>query len=62
FGEAGYFAGVELELREEMNWLVLEAWYAKDVYAMAFFDKGKFIYVRTGASGSISLSADCDKF
>jgi len=62
FGKQGYFKNILLELREELNWPVLESWYAKDEYAMAFFDKGKFLYVQTGASGSNSLSADCDKF
>ena len=62
FGKQGYFKDVVLELREEMNWPVLESWYAKEVYAMAYFDKGKFLYVRTSPSGSNSISADCDKF
>ena len=62
FGKQGYFKNAVLELREELNWPVLESWYAKNEYAMAFFDKGKFLYVRTGIAGSDSISADCDKF
>ena len=62
FGEAGYFAGVELELREEMNWPPKEEWYAAIRYGMAYFNEGKFPYVMADSSGSVSLSADCDKF
>tara|TARA_R110001632_G_scaffold185922_1_gene306267 strand:+ start:109 stop:477 length:369 start_codon:yes stop_codon:yes gene_type:complete len=62
FGKQGYFKNAVLELREELNWPVLESWYAKNEYAMAYFDKGKFLYVRTGIAGSDSISADCDKF
>ena len=61
FGEAGYFAGVELELREGA-WPPQEEWHAAVGYAMARFEKGNFLYAVTGLSAINSLSANCDKF
>ena len=62
FGKGGFFDGQETELREEMNWPSKESWYAADRWSMAYFDEGKFLYVGVGAVGSVSISADCDKF
>ena len=61
FGEAGYFAGVELELREGA-WPPQEEWHAAVGYAMARFERGNFLYAVTGLSAINSLSANCDKF
>jgi len=62
FGKSGVFKNIVMELREEMNWPAFEAWYADGEYSMSYFEKGKFLYVSTGSTGSVSLSADCDKF
>ena len=62
FGKQGYFKNILLELREELNWPVLESWYAKNEFSMAFFDKGKFLYSMTTNTGVTSVSANCDKF
>ena len=62
FGKGGFFGGQERELREKMNWPSTEIWYAADQWSMAYFDEGKFLYVSTGVTGSVSISADCDKF
>ena len=62
FGKGGFFGGQERELREEMNWPSKERWFADSQWSMVYFDEGKFLYVGAGASGSVSISADCDKF
>ena len=60
FGKGGYMNGGVAELNK--NWLPNERWYASAPNSMSFFSEGKFLYVRTGPSGSNSFSANCDKF
>jgi|TARA_B110000114_G_scaffold92264_1_gene97341 hypothetical protein len=63
FGKGGYMNGVVAELNK--NWramVTMEVWRANDGGSMSFFSEGKFLHVRTGPSGSTSISADCDKF
>lgn len=62
FGKGGYFKGWEVELEEEFSWPSQEVWYAGNYWSTAYLAKGKFLYVRTGVAGNVSLSADCDKF
>ena len=62
FGKGGFFGNKIMKLRKNFGWPSQESWYADGPYSMAYFDEGKFLYVSTGASGSVSLSADCDKF
>tara|TARA_R110000772_G_scaffold183576_2_gene294715 strand:- start:136 stop:498 length:363 start_codon:yes stop_codon:yes gene_type:complete len=61
FGKAGYFANSEtnIEWSEAMS---IETWLAKGAYDLTYFKEGKFQFVTVGILGSISISADCDKF
>ena len=62
FGSSGFFRTTEAKLTPDSYWPTVEVWYAYGKYDMYYFDKGKFLYVITGSSGSSSVSADCDKF
>ena len=62
FGKSGYFRNQIMKLRENFGWPLIETWYADDQNGMLYFDKGKLLYVTTSVAGSISISADCDKF
>ena len=62
FGKDGYFTKSVMVLKQGHSFPKREKWYAKDMYAMLYFDNGKFLHVSTGSSGSKSISADCDKF
>ena len=62
YGKGGYFTKSVMVLKQGHSFPKREKWYAKDMYAMLYFDNGKFLHVSTGSSGSKSISADCDKF
>ena len=61
YGKGGYFTKSVMVLKQGHSFPKREKWYANDVYAMLYFDNGKFLHVSTGSSGSKSISADCDK-
>ena len=61
YGKGGYFTKSVMVLKQGHSFPKREKWYANDVYAMLYFDTGKFLHVSTGSSGSKSISADCDK-
>ena len=61
YGKGGYFTKSVMVLKQGHSFPKREKWYAKDMYAMLYFDNGKFLHVSTGSSGSKSISADCDK-
>tara|TARA_B110000503_G_scaffold129595_1_gene201976 strand:+ start:668 stop:862 length:195 start_codon:yes stop_codon:yes gene_type:complete len=62
FGKDGFFKNAYMGVGEGRVWPANESWYANDKYSMIFFQKGKFLYVATGSTGTDSVSADCDKF
>ena len=63
FGKnSGYFKNVEMKLRQNFSWPSMEIWYADRQFAMVYFDKGKFLYVMTGAGGTSAISANCERF
>ena len=62
FGSSGVFAGSEIKLSDGRVWPAQETWYGNTKWSILYFDKGKFLYVRTGSTGNNSMSADCDKF
>ncbi len=61
YGKGGYFTKSVMVLKQGHSFPKREKWYANDVYAMLYFNNGKFLHVSTGSSGSKSISADCDK-
>jgi hypothetical protein len=62
FGSSGvFFTGAVIKLSDGNVWPTQESWYGNTTYSMLYFDKGKFLYVRTGSTGNQSISADCDK-
>ena len=61
YGKGGYFTKSVMVLKQGHSFPKREKWYANDVYAMLYFDNGKFLHVSTGSSGSKSISADCDE-
>ena len=62
FGKSGYFRNQIMKLRKNSGWPSEETWYADSRYARGYFSEGRFLYVSTGATGSVSITADCDKF
>ena len=62
FGQEGFFGNSEAELRKGWDFPSQENWCADSEYAGVYFEKGKFLYSRTGPSGVTAISADCDKF
>ena len=62
FGKQGIFKNMEMPLREGMFWPSLEEWYAEDEYQRAYFGGGKFLIEHLSIAGTISISADCEKF
>ena len=61
YGKGDYFTKSVMVLKQGHSFPKREKWYANDVYAMLYFDNGKFLHVSTGSSGSKSISADCDE-
>ena len=62
FGKQGFFQNIEMELRQNDSWPSIESWYADGYQAYGYFDKGKFLYVMTGAAGTSAISANCERF
>ena len=62
FGKQGFFQNNEMELRQNESWPSIESWYADGYDAYGYFDKGKFLYVETGAGGTSAISANCERF
>ena len=62
FGSTGWFTDSVKELVKDASFPILENWYAKDQFSMAYFGEGKFLYTQNISFGIVSISADCDKF
>ena len=63
FGSSGYYKNSVSKLKEGHFWPDQESWYAYSDFSSTYFDEGKFLDSQIGgASGLVSISADCDKF
>jgi len=64
FAEMGGFAlGEMMKLVVDRSLPANEQWFVSDESGLGFFRKGKFLYASMiGAYGTITVSADCDKF
>ena len=72
FGKNGYFKDIAMEIEGMTRALgpALEKWHATGInnvyrpfyHSEIYFEKGKFLYVKTGSAGSYTITADCDKF
>ena len=64
FADIGGFAlGEMMNLVVDRSLPANEQWFVSDESGLGFFRKGKFLYASViGAYGTITVSADCDKF
>ena len=64
FEDMGSFAlGEMMNLVADRSLPANEQWFVSDESGLGFFRKGKFLYASViGAYGTITVSADCDKF
>lgn len=62
FGNSGMFDNDSLVIDKARDAVGYESWWISEDYRVALYHKNKFSFSQIGYDGTITVTADCDKF